>query len=177
VLNNLIQIVKEYFYQIIIGFVMLLIGFGLGIIAKKISKKALEEIKFNRFIRIIGIDLDGETIISSILSYLIYFVTFIFFLRQLGITSIVLYILLGAVLMILILTFLVGIKDIIPNFIAWLSLKNKPELRVGKRVEVKEISGEIEKIGIFETEIKTERGDILYVPNSLFLKTKFWLRK
>ena len=42
---------------------------------------------------------------------------------------------------------------------------------------VKEISGIIEKTGYLETEIKTENGDILYVPNSLFLKSKYRLRK
>ena len=79
--------------------------------------------------------------------------------------------------MLIIVTFLVGLKDVIPNFIAWLILHRKKNIRVGKRIEVKNIKGVVEKIGYLETEIKTDFGDILYVPNALFLKSKVWIRK
>jgi small-conductance mechanosensitive channel len=88
-----------------------------------------------------------------------------------------LYIVVGAILMLIILTFLVGLKDIIPNFMAWIILQRKKNIRVGTRIEVKNINGHVEKIGYLETEIKTDQGDILYVPNSLFLKSKVWVRK
>jgi len=44
-------------------------------------------------------------------------------------------------------------------------------------VEVREIAGKVEKVGYLETEIRTDSGDILYVPNSLFLKSKFKIKK
>ena len=79
--------------------------------------------------------------------------------------------------MLLVLSFLVGVKDIIPNFIAWLIIQGKSKVKVGRKIEVKEISGIIEKVGYLETEIKTGRGDILYVPNRLFIKSKLWVKK
>ncbi len=156
---------------------MLLIGFGLGVLAKKFSKKGLKELGFNRILRIINLPYNGEEIISSLLSYIIYLITVIFFLQQLGITSIVLYLVLGAVLMIITLSFVVGLKDVVPNFIAGLIIKSKEHMKAGHRVDVKEIHGRIEKIGYLETEIKTVHGDILYVPNTLFIKSKVLLRK
>ncbi len=175
--ENLWQGLADYFYQIIAGFIMLLVGFGLGVLAKRFSRKGLQEIGFNRILRIINVPYNGEEIVSSLLSYIIYLVTIIFFLQQLGITSIVLYLLLGAVLMIIILSFVVGLKDVIPNFIAGLFLRGKNSLHVGMRVQVKEISGKIDKIGHLETEIETEQGDILYVPNNLFLRSKVLVKK
>ena len=56
-------------------------------------------------------------------------------------------------------------------------LQKKGKLKVGKKVDVKEIYGEVEKIGYLETEIKTEEGDTLYVPNALFLKSTFKIKK
>ena len=79
--------------------------------------------------------------------------------------------------MLLILTFLVGLKDIIPNFVAWVVIQKRELIREGRKIEVREISGVVEKIGYLETEIKTENGDTLYVPNSLFLKSKTRVKK
>ena len=123
----------------------------------------------------VGIRYNLEEIVSSIISYVIYLFTVVIFLDKLGIRSIVLYLLVGAILMLIILTFLVGLKDIIPNFIAWLILQKKEKIKEGRYVKVKNISGRVEKVGFLETEIKTENGDILYVPNSLFLKSKYWM--
>ena len=125
----------------------------------------------------VGVTYNIESGVSTIVSFMVYLVTIVFFLNHLGITSIVLYLVVGAILMLLILTFLVGLKDVIPNFVAWVVLQRKGKIKEGKRVEVREISGRVEKIGYLETEIKTEYGDILYVPNSLFLKSKFWVKK
>jgi len=79
--------------------------------------------------------------------------------------------------MLLILTFLVGLKDVIPNFMGWLFIQRHDHLREGRKIDIKEISGIIENIGYLETEIKTEHGDILYVPNALFMSSKFKIKK
>ena len=119
---------------------------------------------------------DVEKWISIIISSMIYLLFIVLFLNQLGIRSVVLYLVVGAVLMLLILTILVGLKDVIPNFIGWIVLQKKGQLKEGRKVEVKEISGTVERVGYLETEIRTEQGDILYVPNSLFLKSKYKLK-
>lgn len=163
--------------NIAVGIVILLIGFGIGILVKKILQKVLAEIGLNKVMGKVGISHNLEKWISSIVSYAVYLFTIIFFLDHLGIRSIVLYLFVGAILMLIILTFIVGLKDVIPNFIGWLVIQKKGRIKEGRRVEVREISGLVEKVGYLETEIKTESGDILYVPNSLFLKSKFRLRK
>jgi len=166
---------QSYLSLIIEGIVILLIGFGIGILAKKFILRILKELNLNKIMSTVGIRYNLEEIVSSIISYVIYLFTVVIFLDKLGIRSIVLYLLVGAILMLIILTFLVGLKDIIPNFIAWLILQKKEKIKEGRYVKVKNISGRVEKVGFLETEIKTENGDILYVPNSLFLKSKYWM--
>ncbi len=168
--------IESYFYTILVGVVILIAGLALGILAKKLLQRFLHEIELNRILTRVGITTNAERWLSSIVSYVIYLLAFIAFLEELGIKSIVLYLFAGAVLMLVVLTFLVGLKDVIPNFIGWLYLQKKGSIREGRNIEVKEISGTIERIGYLETEIKTERGDILYVPNSLFLKSKHRLK-
>ena len=175
--NEVIQTAQSYFYDITLGVAILFIGFALGIIVRKVVFKVLKGAELNKVVVKIGIRHDLEKWISSLASFIIYLITIIFFLRYLNITSIVIYLVVGAVLMLLILTFLVGLKDIIPNFVAWVVIQKRELIREGRKIEVREISGVVEKIGYLETEIKTDNGDTLYVPNSLFLKSKTKVKK
>ncbi len=167
---------QSYIYTFVIGIVILLIGFGIGILAKKLLLKLFREIGLNKIMGKVGVTANLELWVSSIIPYVIYLFTIVLFLDRLGIKSIVLYLVAGAILALVILTFLVGAKDIIPNFVGWIYLQRKGILKEGHRIELREISGVIERIGYMETEIKTENGDILYVPNSLFLKSKHKLK-
>ena len=175
--EDIIALAQTYFYTIVVGIVILLIGFGTGILAKKLVFRILKEIELNKIMSRVGVRYDLEKWVSSIISYVIYLFTIVIFFDQLGITSVVLYLIVGGILMLIILTFLVGLKDVIPNFVAWVLLQRKGRVKEGRRVEVREISGRVEKVGFLETEIKTDNDDILYVPNSLFLKSKMWIRR
>ncbi|HLD00650.1 MAG TPA: mechanosensitive ion channel domain-containing protein [Candidatus Nanoarchaeia archaeon] len=175
-ISGVVQTAQIYFKSILIGVVILLVGFSLGVLAKKILQRILKEVELNKIISTVGINFNAETFLSSVASFIIYLVTIVLFLNHLNITSVVLYIVVGAILMLIILTFLVGLKDVIPNFIAWFHIQRQGKIKEGSKVEVREITGRVEKIGYLETEIKTEYGDVLYVPNSLFLKSKFWIR-
>ena len=175
--NEVIAVAQSYLYLIITGVVILLVGLGLGILVKKLIYKLLSEIELNKIMNRVGITYNLEKWISSSISYIIYLATIIITLDHFSVGSIVLYIILGAILMLVVLTFLVGLKDIVPNFIGWIYLQKKKSVREGHKIDIREIEGEVEKVGFLETEIKTEKGDILYIPNSLFLKSKFKLKK
>src|SRR3989338_2896313 len=171
--TTIVNTTKSYFSLIVEGVIILMVGFALGILVQKLLGKVLKEVELNHIASKLGITYNLEKWISVILSYVIYLVFIVFFLNHLGITSIVLYLILGAVLMLLILTLIVGLKDVIPNFVAWLLLQRKNAIKEGKNIDIREIAGRVERIGYLETEIRTDNGDILYVPNALFMKSKF----
>ena len=171
--SGILAKIQSYFYDVAIGIVILLVGFGLGILVKKLAQRGLKEIELNRIMGKVGVTYNLEKLVSNIVSYVIYLFTIVLFLDHFAIRSYVLWLIVGAILMLIILTFLVGMKDIIPNFIGWLFIQRKGKIKEGHRVEIREITGKVEKIGFLETEIRTHRDDVLYVPNSLFLKSKF----
>src|SRR3989338_597601 len=160
--TGVVATTKSYISLIVEGVIILLVGFGLGILAQKLLAKILKEVELNQIMSKVGVTYNLEKWISAIVSYVIYLVSIVIFLENLNIASVVVYLLLGAVLMLLVLTLIVGLKDVIPNFVAWLVLQKDEKITVGRRVEVKEIEGRGEKIGYLETEIKTEQGDTLY---------------
>lgn len=172
-----IETAQSYFYDVTLGIAILFIGFALSIIVKKVVFKILKGAELNKVVIKVGIRHDLEKWISSLAAFIIYLITIVFFLNYLHITSVVLYLIIGAVLMLLILTFIVGLKDILPNFVAWVIIQKRELVHEGRKIEVKEISGIVEKVGYLETEIKTENGDTLYVPNALFLKSKMRVKK
>ena len=175
--QEVVETAQSYVYLVAISLVILIVGFALGVIAKKLLRKILKEVELNKLMLKLGIMQNIEMGIATTVSYLIYLVTIVLFLDYLGIKSIVIYLIVGALLILFILTLAIGLKDIVPNFMGYLLLQKKGLIKEGKIVDVKGISGKVEKIGVLETEIETEKGDILYVPNSLFLKSEFWLRK
>jgi len=168
---------ESYFSLIVEGIIILMVGFALGLLTQKLLNKVLKKVELNHIMNKVGITYNLEKWVSLIASYVIYLVFIVFFLDHLGIRNIVVYLVLGAVLMLLVLTFIVGLKDVIPNLVAWVILHKDEKITVGRRVEVKEISGRVEKIGYLETEIITDHDDTLYVPNTLFLKSKFKVKK
>ena len=169
------EVASKYFYEVVTAIIILFIGFGLGILVKKLLARLLKEVGLNKVMAKVSITQDVEKGISIGVSSLIYVITIIIFLRQLGLQSVVLYLILGAVLMLMILTLMVGLKDVIPNLVGWVALQRKGTIKEGRRVQIREIEGVVEHIGYLETEIKTEQGDILCVPNSLFMKSKYRL--
>src|SRR3989338_2162929 len=113
-----------------------------------------------------------EAGISSLIAYAIYLFSIIIFLDRLGIRSVVFYIVAGVVVLIILLAFIVRLKDVLPNSLGWLDLKKNKSVVEGQNIRLQNISGTVTKINFMETEIKTSRGDILHVPNLLFRKEK-----
>ncbi len=175
-MNEVLKAVEFHFYKIIVAVVILLVGLTIGLLVKRILNKILHEIELDKIVKRLGKSYSLEKRISDLAAYLIYFITLVIFLNQLGIASIVLYILVGAVLLLLGATFLLGIKDFIPNLVAGLMIYKKGYWKKGKKIKIDEIEGKIEKIGLVEMEIKTKKGDKIYLPNSLLIKSKVWLK-
>ncbi|HIH11840.1 TPA: mechanosensitive ion channel [Candidatus Woesearchaeota archaeon] len=174
---SFLQVLQSYFWIFVGGVVILLIGFTVGILLRKLGERLLHEIGLNAILIKIGINSNAEKVIPSIFAYATYILTIIFVLDIVGIKPTVpFYIIVGAILALFILTIMVSVKDILPNFIGWIFIQKKGKIKIGQTIDVREITGVVENIGYLETEIRTDKGDLLYIPNSLFLKSKYLLK-
>ncbi len=157
-----------WYLRIIAGPAWLLIGFGTGVLVRKIARKVLQHLNVNRAMLRLGFPWNIESGVSAILSFIIYVATIYFFLDQLQITLFVSYIGVGGLAILVALSLFVFIKDFLPNFWAWFLLRRQK--KVGEKVAWNEISGVIIHRSYLETRLRTPRGDTLYVPNSLLLE-------
>ena len=88
--TDVVETAQSYVYLIVEGVIILLVGFGLGILAQKLLLKILKEVELNQIISKVGVKYNLEKWISAIVSYVIYLVFMVIFLTRLGIRSMVL---------------------------------------------------------------------------------------
>src|SRR3989338_3761527 len=132
--------------QAAVGIVILIAGLALGVLVKKVSFRIFQEIKLNKMSSDLGFSYNIEYWISSLLSYTVYLFTIILFLDQLGIRSIVIYFLVAGIVLLFVLMFIVGLKDVIPNLRGWMYLRRTKSVKEKKQVELPQVSGIVQHI-------------------------------
>ncbi|MBN2881182.1 mechanosensitive ion channel [Candidatus Woesearchaeota archaeon] len=157
--------------KFLVGTLIILIGFIVGKLLGKIIEKILAELELNKIVKkISGVSISLEHIISSFTSYFIFFLSIIMALNQIGITTDVLNILSAAVMILIVLSVFLGIKDFVPNFIAGLHISQKEMFKVGDTIKFKEIRGKVVQINLVDTVVSTQSDDLIYIPNLNLIK-------
>ena len=160
-------------YKFIVAIVLLLIGFILGKLLGRLIYKLLHSFEVNEaFHALAGVTLKIEEIAETFTTYFIYFVTVLVVLQQIGLVSTILHLIAAAIMILIILSTFLGIKDFIPNAVAGFFIQHKKELKVGQKIKIKGMQGTITEITLLETKIETKTGDVIFIPNSVLSKTE-----
>ncbi|MFP4423978.1 MAG: mechanosensitive ion channel family protein [Candidatus Woesearchaeota archaeon] len=160
-----------FLFNLILAAIVLLVGFVIGRMAGKLVQRVLGEIELNHiFKNATGKEFSLEEFVASAVMYLIYFFVIVMALNQLGLTTTILYIISSGIILIVIVSFLLGVRDFIPNMFAGLSLQKKGFLKVGDKIRYKDIEGKIEHLNLVETRLITKDGDVISIPNSVLVK-------
>lgn len=173
-----IKIIEGILNKFVIAVIILLIGLILGRVLGKIVQKFLHELNVNKFFKqTMGISSSIEDFAGYGVKYFIYFIFVIMALNQLGLTSPVLDMISGAIFILIIISIFLGIKDFIPNFIAGISIYKRKFIKEGDKIKIKDMEGEIVKIDLVETRIKTKKGDVISIPNLILTKNELTKKK
>jgi len=160
----------SFMSRIVIAVVIILIGFIIGRILGKLVQGVLHEIELNKILEKAELKLSLEEILGHFTSYFVYFISVIMALNQIGITTIVLNILAGGIILIIIISLILAFKDFIPNMISGMFIRQKRFIVDGDRIKFNDIQGKIIHINLIETQVQTKDKDIIYIPNSLLTK-------
>jgi small-conductance mechanosensitive channel len=170
-IDNIIFFFTDIYSKIIIKVVVALIIILFGFIIAKIIGKSLyklfHELNINSiFKKATGLNTRIDHVLSLAVTYLIDFFVIIIALDAIALASSVIYIFSAAIIIIIIFSIIIGIKDIFPNIIAGIAIYRKDNLKPGDHIQIKNHKGRIEKITLTETIIKKKNKDYLYIPNS-----------
>lgn len=172
-LRNLVEAFSTALIKLALAIVIFLLGFIIGKLVGRIAFKMLKEIEINTFIKnSTGLRINADHLISSILSYSIYFLATVAALEQIGVANVILYFLAAAVIIVILISFFLAVRDFLPNLISGIYLYRKEALKEGKKIEINGIKGELIHMDLFQIKIKTKKGDVLYMPNSVVAKSE-----
>ncbi len=165
------KLLSGIFTKLVVAVIIILIGLIAGKLLGKLIHKTLHEVELNKILKkAAGIKISVEEIISTFITYFIYFIFIVMALNQLGLTTVVLHMISGAILIIIIISILLSIKDFIPNMFAGFFIHQKRFIKEGDIIQVDNTKGKVIHINLVETKIETKQGDIIYIPNSLLTK-------
>ncbi len=171
------EIFKNSFNQVLINIIVALliffIGFIIGKLLGKILKKVLRHMNLDYFLRkTLGFKVSAEDILSGSVSYFIYIISFIMALNQLGLSTAILQMVIGGVIVIIVISIILSIKDFLPNVVAGLVLREKAFVSENDVIRIKDIEGKVVELGMVETIIQNRHGDRIFIPNIVFTKNE-----
>jgi small-conductance mechanosensitive channel len=177
ILNDAVNYFGPAINNIITAIIILLIGFIIAKLLGRLVQRVLHEAELDNILKKAGAKVSFEMALSHITEYFIYFMTIIFALNQLGITTFVLYVLAIAAIGVLIISVFLGLRDFIPNFMAGWYIYRKDLIKEGKNVKINGVQGKVVQLSLLDTRIKTKKGDLIYLPNSIVIKSKIVQKK
>ena len=119
--QDFITLASPVITRFIVGLVILLAGFLIARLVGKLVRRLLNSLELNKLLKkLTRTNVHLEEIAESFTTYFIYFITVVIVLQHLGLATTVLNMIAGAVIIIIILSTFLGIKDFIPNAIAGL---------------------------------------------------------
>lgn len=164
--DALMPFVNRFF----IAALLLLIGIIVGRILGTFTHKFLHSAELNKTIeKATGSVAPVEQIISHFIRYITYFLFLVMGLNTIGITTTVLTVLAGAVFAIIVLSIILGVKDLLPNAIAGLRIQQQGLVIKGETITVDSIRGRVESVNLTDTQILTPSGDTIIIPNRILV--------
>ncbi len=171
-LTYLADLIRPIISKILIAVIVLLIGFIVGKLAGKTLQWVLRTFEVNRRCReLLGLQWRLEQFLSSFLAGSIYFIVVIMALTVLGLSKIIALLLSVSVIVLIVSTILLSIKDFVPNYVDGFRLRKR--LHENDTVSIEETTGQVKEMTWTDVKVVAQNRDVLYIPNSLFLKKGF----
>jgi len=152
---EILKLIRAISIQSSIAIITLFTGIIIAKISKKIVKKVLIEAEINTILNAAGFRPLSEEL-ARITEYIIYGITIFIILQQFGITRILINALIAIIIVVLIITTMISTRHHIPNAITGLFIKKKIKKYLGKKIQIDNIKGKLEEIGISSIKIKNK---------------------
>ncbi|MBN2042938.1 MAG: mechanosensitive ion channel [Candidatus Aenigmarchaeota archaeon] len=151
IFNQILMIVPRFIVAILVIVVGFIIADFFGKIFEEAASKTFKEETLSKFS-------------GGLIKYTISMIAIVISLSLIGLDTSAIVILFGAILVVVIIIVTFGMKDLIPNFTAGLSLRK--DIRVGDRIKIKNCSGKVAAFGPYSVEIRNGRKSYR-IPNSI----------
>ena len=150
--------------NIVAGLVIIGVGILLGHILGKLGRKILDAFEIESMLRKKNIKFPINDLFSSTIKFLIWIIAIVWGVFQMNIELILLLVVCILIILIFLWKLATGLREVFPNYLA------SKKLNIKRSVSLNDIKGKILSKGKVETKIKTNGGEILYIPNKILVK-------
>ena len=162
---------QTWMIRVVLGLIIFVVALILGKILGKVVEKVISNIGITALVqKATNTSIKIETILGGIVSYTIYFLGFVMALNQIGITTTVLNLISGAVLILFLIVVFLSSKDILPNIAAGFLIHGKNLVEEGDVLKIHDIEGIVIQTTLVDTRVKTKKGDMIFIPNARLVK-------
>lgn len=178
VINEVNNTVSPVLSNIVIAVLILLLGMIIGKLAGNLARRALNEVQLDKRLRSSRkLKFSLEKGIGTLVSLIIYVIAVVLSLNKLGLTAAILTILTAIIVLIIVVSFLLTIRDFFPNLIGGMRIKSKNMFSEGDEIQIREVKGKVFSSGFLETRILTPHKEEVIIPNSVFNKRQVIVRR
>jgi small-conductance mechanosensitive channel len=177
VISGVGESVNPFISKLIVAVLILLIGLIIGKLIGTLAKRALNEVRLDKYLRSAGLRLPLEKSLGNLASYIIYIIAIILCLDKLGLTTAILTIIVAIILIVIAISFLLAVKDFFPNFLAGMRIRIRKLFSEGDEIQIREVKGKIISLGLLETKIRTQYKEEVIIPNSVFNKRQVIVKR
>lgn len=162
---------SEFLIKLLSGFLILILGLIFAQVVSNILRRVIRGIEVNKTLEEqLKLKINLENYMSSIMKYIIYFITIILVLDQLGVPTKTLQIMLIIFIILVVVFIILAFKDWLPNLISGIYLIRTEKVKSGDIIKTKDIKGRVIEINLLETKIETNSNEIIFIPNSNLTK-------
>ena len=157
----------EILIKVLGAFLILILGLIAGQVVSNIVRKFIKGTEISKTLEDqLKLKVAIERYASATLKYIIYLITVILILGQLGIPTKILQIILIIFLILIVIFIILAFKDWLPNLMAGFYILRTEKVKLGDVIKVKGIKGRVIKINLLETKIETNNNELIFIPNS-----------
>ncbi|MFT4311944.1 MAG: hypothetical protein ACMXYF_01830 [Candidatus Woesearchaeota archaeon] len=166
------QLIRPVFEGLFTDFALavliLVIGLTLGKLIERFLLRFLRELEVHKIANSRAIRTDQIIAYSS--SVIIYFITIVLVLNQLGITSFILNAISIIIFIIIAIVLILSIKDVVPSFLIGIYLRQTKRLTTGQHITMQLIQGTVHELNTFDFCIHV-KDEVYYLPYSYYFHT------
>lgn len=175
--NELTALWSVLLQKLAIASIILLSGIILARVFGKILERILHELEVDRITASKGLTFSLEKVLGKGLEVLLYLATMIFFFWYLGASQLILFVISGAIIILVFISFFFALHYTVPNFLVGVYMRQRRLFKKGDHVRYTNVEGVVEHITFSEVGIRTKEGDLLVVPSTLLLNKGIMVKR
>jgi len=159
-------LLSEPYKRIWLAGLVLVLGYLITKFVTDVLKSFLSKKEILDMLKALSMDENVVELLISGLKYLLYIVTILLAINQLGVSLFILEVVMYLIIILLFIIIVLSLKSFVINAAAGISLVKNKHIRKGDKIKVNGYEGVVDNINLMNVVLKEKNGRVVIIPNS-----------